>query len=152
MFRRLISLILAAAALCACIPPAGALGNDQLVPSSSTRRMTKAECWGWSYEALGFVYHEILARHGFIFDENGEYGWYFTSQYWYHSISTRNNQDVYDQLNNTEWYNIDLIKSVREDMRQMHTTNPGGKPAPTHSDYYQHNYSEPPAPGGGSWF
>ncbi|MBQ8137776.1 MAG: YARHG domain-containing protein, partial [Clostridia bacterium] len=141
MKTRLPALLLALVLLFAL--PALALGNDVLVPDSSTRRMTNAECWNWSYEALGFVFHEILARHGFIFDMNGDYGWYFTSQYWYHSIASRDNQEVYDALNNTEWYNINLIKGVRADMRSMGTTNPAGKPAPQRSSYYQHSYSEP---------
>ncbi len=123
--------------------PAQALGNDVLVPDSSSRRMTNSECWTWSYEALGFVFHEILARHGFIFDMNGDYGWYFTSQSWYHSIASRNNQDVYDALNSTEWYNVNLIKGVRADMRSMGTTNPSGKAAPQKTGYYQHTYTEP---------
>ncbi len=125
--------------------------SQYLVPDSSTRRMTESECWNWSYDALGYVYHEILARHGFIFDPNGEYGWYFTAQYWYHSIASRNNQDVYNQLNSTEWYNIDLIKAVREKMRQTGNYNYGGRPAPTRTTYNNYTPSEPSF-GNGSWF
>ena len=58
----------------------GGTGNHQLVPGSSTRQITESECWGWTIEVLGFVYHEILARNGFIFDPDGNYGWYFYTQ------------------------------------------------------------------------
>ena len=98
MVRRFICVVLSLMLLCAAALPASALGNDHLVPDSSTRRMTESECWDWSYEALGFVFHEILARHGFIFNESGSYGWYFTSQSWYHAVASRNNQDVYNSL------------------------------------------------------
>ena len=142
MKQKAIALSLALALLCACALPASAR-NDQLVPDSSTRRMTESECWNWTYEALGFVFHEILARHGFIFDPNGSYGWYFTSQSWYHAVASRNNQDVYNSLNATEWYNINLAKRVRSDMKQMGTTNPSGRPAPKKTGGGSTGYSEP---------
>ena len=152
MMKRMIVAVLVLATLCCASLPALALGNDSLVPTSSTQRMTAAQCWQWSYEGLGFVMHEILARHGFIFDSNGEYGWYFQDQYWYHSIASRNNQDVYDQLNNVEWYNIDLIKSVRARMRQTNNYNRiFGRPAPVRNEYYQPQNPEPSF-GNGSWF
>ena len=143
MKRKLLALLLALTALCAAVLPAGALGNDQLVPMSSTQRMTKSQCWQWTYEALGYVYHEILARHGFIFDPNGTYAWYFTNQAWYHAIASRNNQDVYNSLSRLEWDNINLIKQVRQDMINTNNKNPGGKPAPSRNSYYSTGYSEP---------
>lgn len=143
MLKKGLMLVLAAVLICSAAFPAAALGNDHLVIDSSTRRMTTAECWNWSYEALGFVYHEILARHGFVFDPNGQYGWYFSAQDWYHAIASRNNQDVYNLLNNTEWYNIDLIKSVRDNMQKTNNYNPGGRQAPQRNAYYQPHSAEP---------
>ncbi len=135
-------------------PPAPRPGPSepagQLVPDSGSRRMTESECWNWTYEALGYVYHEILARHGFVFDASGTYAWYFNSQSWYRPISSRNNQAVYDSLNETEWYNINLIKEVRQKMKNQGTDNPGGRPAPSRGG----GYVPPSAPpqGGGGFF
>ncbi len=143
MTKKLIALFLVLTALCVAMLPASALGNDHLVADSSTRKMTETECWNWTYEGLGFVFHEILARHGFIFDPNGSYGWYFTAQSWYHSIASKNNQDVYASLSRLEWDNINLVKKVRTDMKSMGTTNPSGKKAPQRNSYYSNTYSEP---------
>lgn len=143
MTKKLIALLLCLTALCSAVLPASALGNDHLVPDSSTRKMTRQECWNWTYEALGFVFHEILARHGFIFDPNGSYGWYFTAQSWYHSIASKNNQDVYARLSRLEWDNINLVKSVRAEMKSKGTTNPSGKKAPQRSGYRPSSYTEP---------
>lgn len=143
MTKKLIALLLCLTALCSAVLPASALGNDHLVPDSSTRKMTRQECWNWTYEALGFVFHEILARHGFIFDPNGSYGWYFTAQSWYHSIASKNNQDVYASLSRLEWDNINLVKSVRAEMKSKGTTNPSGKKASQRSGYRPSSYTEP---------
>ena len=105
--------------------------------------MTESECWQWSYDALGFVYHEILARHGFIFDVNGQYGWYFNARPWYRAIASRNNQDVYNLLSDTEWYNINLIKEVRQKMLSQGSSNPGGKSAPTQTNAYAYPQTTP---------
>ena len=111
--------------------PAG----GQLVPDSGIRRMTEAECWNWTYDALGFICHEILARHGFVFDPYGSYAWYFCAQPWYRPIPTWNNEDVYALISDTEWYNINLIKGVRRQMAERGTGNPWGRQAPQPAAY-----------------
>ena len=126
-------------------PPASGTKGLYLVPDSDTRQMTESECWNWNYEALGYIYHEIFARHGYIFQPGGIYASYFTSQPWYHPIASQNNQDVINRLNATEWYNINLIFTVRSNMINQGYTNPNGRSVPG-QEYINHSLAQP-APG-----
>lgn len=119
-------LALTLALLAAC--PASA-ANAYLIPDSNTRRLTEEELWLWQYDALGYVLNEIFARHGYHFEQGGQYQRYFQSQDWYHeSTRWRTNQEIYQhEMNSVEWYNERLVKDVRQQMRDAGTTNPGGR-------------------------
>ena len=112
-------------ALMAALVPAGAFAaNFYLIPDSNSRYLTEEELWEWQYNALGFVLNEIFARRGFPFDPDGNYYDYFNAQSWY-----REDPDfTYSRLNSVEWYNERLVKDVRQQMRDMGTKNPEGKP------------------------
>ena len=38
--------------------------NFYLIEDSNTRLLTRDELWEWQYDALGYVFNEIFARHG----------------------------------------------------------------------------------------
>ncbi len=128
MKNRLVSLALAMLLLLPLLLPApAAASNFYLIPDSDTRYLTEAELWEWQYTALGFVLNEIFARHGFPFDPDGNYYAYFNAQSWYHEDANF----TYSRVNSVEWYNERLVKQVRQQMRDMDTKNPGGKPLPS---------------------
>ena len=97
----------------------GALAERMyILPESNTRRLTRSEVAEWDYESLGYAFNEIFARHGYDFIVGGEYEYYFKTKPWYKANGTYNNQrDCYPKLNSTEWYNYELIKSVRSSKR-----------------------------------
>ena len=122
-------------ALMASLLPAAGLG-DQLyvIPDSDKRELTRKELWEYQADTLFYAFNEIYARHGYKFETGSRcYNW-FTQMPWYspnQSESSTNHHETYSQCSTIENHNVDLIKSVRRDMRAMHTTNPGGKGMPT---------------------
>lgn len=112
MKKTLTALLLVALTL--SLATAALADRTYIFPHSSTRRLTWAEVDEWNYESLGFAFHEILARHGFVFDPNGRYYAYFNRQPWYTPNADRNNDRAcYPRLSGLEWDNIELIKAVR---------------------------------------
>lgn len=106
---------------CACAD------NYYLIEDSDTRLLTESELWKWDYDALGYVFNEIFARHGYHFKDGGKYQEYFENQDWYaESEEHATNEGVYTELNDIEWRNERLIKDVRGSMRKQNTTNPRG--------------------------
>ena len=125
VIRRLISL-----ALCMLLlTPAALADQSYLIPDSNTRHLTEAELWAWDYESLGFVYHEIFARHGFIFNPGGQYYYYFNSMPWYtpNTHVTIETQRAYYGCSNLEIENVHLIKKVRADMDASGNHNLNGR-------------------------
>ncbi len=99
-----------------------------IIPDSNTRYLTEDELWQWNYESIGYIFNEIFARHGYVFKAGGAYDQYFRTRPWYVPNSDPDNQRAcYPQMNNVEWANERLCKEVRQNMRDMGTTNPGGK-------------------------
>lgn len=115
--------------LCLAMLPAAALGDRAyLIPDSDSRKLTEKELWEWDYESLWYVLNEIFARHGFNFDPGKPYYYYFNCMPWYSPNENPNNQEAcYSQLNSTEWYNEQKIKSVLRDMKALGTTNSGAQ-------------------------
>ena len=127
--KRVLALLL----LVTLLPLWAFAANQYIFPDSNRRRLTEEEVWAWQYDALGYAFNELFARYGRPFIAGQKYDLYFNAQTWYKS-------DPYypgdgKVLNNTEWHNYSLIKSVRAQMKAMGTTNPQGKPLPkVHDD------------------
>ncbi len=124
--KRILCLLTALMLLVPVFPAAGE--SAYLIADSSVRALTEGELWGWNYEALGYIFNEIFARHGYVFISGGAYDQYFRRQSWYRPNADSNNQRAcYPQLSNLEWNNVNLVKQVRADMRSSGNYNPGGK-------------------------
>lgn len=110
------TLILLAAALLTLLLTAGAALADRMyvLPESDTRKLTWEEIDEWDYESLGYAFNEIFARHGYNFKPGEDYDNYFRTMPWYTpNADARNQVACYPKLSSVEWYNVDLIKSVR---------------------------------------
>ena len=135
--RKLISLTLVLSVLMACfvlLPAASEADSLYIIPDSDTRQLTYDELWNYQYDTLLYAFNEIYARHGYKFETGSRcYNW-FTQMPWYTpnaSESSTNHHETYSQCSTVENRNVDLIKQVRKDMRDRHTTNPRGKGMPT---------------------
>ena len=124
MWKRFAAVLLALLLL-----PAYALAARQyIIPDSDTRDLTESELWEWDYESLGYILNEIFARHGYNFIAGGKYDNFFRARPWYTPNQNPDNRAAcYSQLSSREWRNERLVKQVRQQMRDQHTTNPGGK-------------------------
>lgn len=129
MKKHLLSAMLGILLVLACAMPAAlasGVNNYYIIPDSDTRLLTEEELWGWQYEAVGYIYNEIFARHGRPFRSGEKYDVYFRSQAWYQV----NPQYRYGLLSSTEQANERLAHQVLEDMRAQSTLNPQGRPLP----------------------
>ena len=90
--------------------------------------------WEYQYDTLLYAFNEIYARHGYKFETGSRcYNW-FTQMPWYVPNENENSKDhheTYSHCSATENRNVDLIKDVRREMRELKTTNPKGKGMPT---------------------
>lgn len=127
--KRLITLMLC---LLLLLGAQASASNFYLVEDSNTRLLTRAELWEWQYDALGYVFNEIFARHGYHFNPGGKYQSYFMAQDWYEENQVyETNQEIYHHLmSSVEWQNERLCKEVRAEMRALGTKNEGGKGLP----------------------
>ena len=81
--------------------------NTFIIPDSSVRKLTKSELSSFSSDTLALIRNEIYARNGYVFKKE-KYKDYFESKLWYVP-----NPDFNESfLNETEKYNIQLIKSM----------------------------------------
>ena len=106
---------------------ASACGPYVLFPDSDTRELTRRELNGYSYDALGYAFHEIVARHGYHFDMNSKYSEHFESiaDYDYHTGVTTlfyteapasvTNEMIVNSLSHVELVNMYLIEQVRQE-------------------------------------
>ena len=134
MKNRLTALALVLALALSMLPVWGTAESLYIIPDSDRRELTREELWGYQYDTLLYAFNEIYARHGYKFETGSPcYNW-FTQMPWYkpnESESSTNHHETYAQCSKIENHNVDLIKSVRREMRDMKTTNPGGKGMPT---------------------
>ena len=87
------------------------------MPDSNTRRLTDAELWEWDRESLSFMFNEIMARHGYVFEEGGQYDTWFRQFSWYTPNQNPDNQTmVYNVLSDLEWLNYQTIRNVASQM------------------------------------
>ena len=136
--KKLIAILLALAVMLPCaalLAPAAAKGDSlYIIPDSDKRELTREDLWGYKYDTLLYAFNEIYARHGYKFETGSRcYNW-FTQMPWYKpnaSESSSNHHESYSQCSKLENRNVDLIKSVRQEMRDKGTTNPTGKGMPT---------------------
>lgn len=104
--------------------------NFYIIPDSDRRELKASELWEWQYDALGYIFNEIFARHGYPFDPGGSYDRWFSRQTWYRKNPVLTKSECYNRLSNLEWRNEQLVKQVRQQMRDMGTRNPKGKALP----------------------
>lgn len=127
MSRLLCFLLTAMLLLLTVSAGASADQNDYyIIGDSDSRYLTEAELWDWQYEALGYIYNELFARHGRAFRSGETYDVYFRSQAWY----SVNPNYRYGLLNKFEQANEKLVHQVLQDMRAQKTVNLAGKPLP----------------------
>lgn len=136
--RRALAALLAVMLLSLSAPALAS--NFFIFPDSDRRELTREEVWQWQYEALGYAFNEMFARYGRPFEPGSKYDNYFHCQTWYRedpNYPKHPNGAPHDgnsPLSALEWRNEHLIKEVREEMRALGTTNPGGKPLPPYFD------------------
>lgn len=86
-----------------------AIGSDQYIfPDSSTVKLTKEQIRAIDKSLLPYARNEIYARHGYSFTKSS-FKAYFGAKSWYKAggFSTKD-------LNETEWYNMELIAWVEK--------------------------------------
>ncbi|MBQ9263771.1 MAG: YARHG domain-containing protein [Clostridia bacterium] len=108
-------------ALCLTLLPGWILHAraDQLylIPDSDTRRLEEEELWKWDRESLSFIFNEIFARHGYVFNAGGKYDLWFRAMPWYTPNSNPDNQKYcYPKVSQLEWDNYHTIKRVAAQM------------------------------------
>ena len=134
--KRFLSWVLVLSVLMGLAVIPATAGAEQLyvIPDSDRRELTETELWEYQYDTLLYAFNEIYARHGYKFETGSRcYNW-FTQMPWYSpnmEESSTNHSPTYSQCSKIENKNVDLIKAVRRQMREMGTTNPDGKGMPT---------------------
>ena len=133
--NRLAALVLAVVmGLSLMIPAMAGADSLYIIPDSNTRELTREELWEYKYDTLLYAFNEIYARHGYKFETGSRcYNW-FTQMPWYtpnENENSKNHSATYSQCSKIENKNVDLIKAVRKEMRDLKTTNPKGKGMPT---------------------
>lgn len=83
--------------------------KEYFIQDSNVRYLTEEELSQYTKEELPFIRNEIFARHGYIFS-NEKYSSYFESKDWY--TPNPDFKGNPDELNNIEYQNIKLIKSM----------------------------------------
>ena len=83
--------------------------SGYIFPDSSWKRLTRSEILSIPTSQWGYARNEIYARHGYEFN-TAKYRNYFNQKSWYYpgGFST-------SDLNEVEWYNMELIKSMEEE-------------------------------------
>ena len=109
--RNLLCLLLVLVCL---TPPFTARADRQyLIPDSNTRLLTWAELDAWDRHSLSYVFNEIFARHGYVFNPGGQYDQWFRQQPWYHpNANPDNDKYCLPKVSDLEWKNYYLIKNV----------------------------------------
>jgi hypothetical protein len=124
MKRRFFTILVAIVLL---LTPSIASTRQYLIEDSNTRQLTESELWQWDYETLGYIFNEIFARYGYVFNAGGEYELYFLQRPWYTPNKDKDNQKmVMNKVTTLEWHNYDLIKAIRQVMRDTKNYNTGG--------------------------
>ncbi len=129
-------LVMAIVLPCAAVfAPAGAKADRlYIIEDSDRRELTEEELWKYQYDTLLYAFNEIYARHGYKFETGSRcYNW-FTQMPWYkpnEDENSKNHHTTYSQCSKIENKNVDTIKKVRREMRELGITNPQGIGMPT---------------------
>ncbi|WP_300351055.1 YARHG domain-containing protein [Clostridium sp.] len=83
-----------------------------IIPDSYSRKLTKEELEKYDYETLGLIKAEILARHGYNFEDEN-YKTYFNNKDWY--VKDPSFRGTSAEMNDFENYNIKLINDIRRE-------------------------------------
>ena len=96
------------------MPPFTARADRQyLIPDSNTRLLTWAELDAWDRHSLSYVFNEIFARHGYVFNPGGQFDQWFRQQPWYRpNANPENDRYCLPKVSDLEWQNYYLIKKV----------------------------------------
>ncbi len=115
--RKRIIAMLCALAILAALPMTALADRQYLLPTSDREPVSEAELWRWDRESLSFMFNEIFARHGYVFNSGSKFDVYFRAQPWYRPNSNPNNQQaVYPSVTKVEWDNYNTIKKVISQM------------------------------------
>ena len=85
------------------------VASGYIFPNSSRKKLTRSDILSIAKSQWGYARNEIYARHGYEFN-TAKYRNYFNKKSWY----SPGGFDTTD-LNEIEWYNMDLIKSMEEE-------------------------------------
>ncbi len=111
-----------------------ATDSSYIFPNSSREKLTRSEIQSINSSLWSYARNEILARHGYTFTKS-KYKNYFESKTWY-KAGGYSSKD----LNSIEWYNIDLIKEMEEEVGGNSSSSGSGSSS-TSSDYIFPNSS-----------
>ncbi len=90
--------------------------GDYILSKSSARKIKKSEIQNLTLDELNKAYNEIFARHGHEF-KNVELKEYFNNLSWYYPIANKTVST--EELNEFEKYNLDIIKSVISEKKNI---------------------------------
>ncbi len=133
--KKIICILLALMLWVPCLSLADSL--NYIIPDSNTRQLTREELWEYQYDTLKYAFNEIYARHGYKFETGSPCYMWFSRMPWYtpnENESATDHHATYSQCSKLENYNVELIKDVRREMREMGTLNPQGKGMPKAPD------------------
>lgn len=109
---------------------ASACGTYVLIYDSDTRLLFEDEVRGYHYRTLGYILNEILARHGYHFDPDGEYYEHFSNLGYVYNHDSGfpyceapaeiSNKDILASLSDIENKNIALIKKILDQKLEEH--------------------------------
>jgi len=130
----LLALVIALPCAVTLAPAAAKADRVYIISDSDTRALTREELLEYQYDTLMFAFNEIYARHGYKFETGSRcYNW-FTQMDWYHpnpEENSKNHSKSFNACSKIENDNVDLIKAVRQEMRDTKNYNPKGKGMPT---------------------
>lgn len=94
--------------------------QEYIFPDSNSRYLSEEEIRSMDADKLRIARNEILARHGYIFNDE-ELNQYFNSTSWYHGTVRSDEFRMDWVLNDFEKKNIELISYVEESNRESST-------------------------------
>ena len=111
--KRVLAVLCALICAFGLLPKAAVADDLYLIPDSNTRLLTKEELHKWDRESLSFIFNELFARYGYVFNAGGKYDNWFRAMPWYKpNADPDNGRAVMPKVTDLEWKNYYLIKEV----------------------------------------